>query len=61
MEEKKKDVWKTAWLAAALFLFLVVLEAGLIRIEGGERVLLLSPLLDFVRRVWDTFLEIFKV
>ena len=61
MEEKKKDIWKTAWLAAALFLFLLVLEVGLIRIEGGERVLLLSPLLDFVRRVWDTFLEIFRV
>jgi hypothetical protein len=59
--EKKED-WSTgAWIAAGVFLFLLILEAAFVRIEGGDRVPILSSLLDFIRRIFETILEIFRV
>lgn len=59
--DKKQD-WSTrAWIAAGIFLFLLILEAAFIRIEGGSPVPILSPLLDLIRRIVETFLEIFRV
>lgn len=61
MDKKKRDFWRAAWIVAAALILLLILEAALIRVEGGETVPLLSPLLDFIRRMGDTLLEMFRV
>jgi hypothetical protein len=61
MEKNKKRAGRVAWVGAMIFLALLLLEAALIRIEGGEAVPLISPLLDFIRRIWDTLLELLRV
>ncbi len=59
--EKKKDWIRPAWIAAVVFLFLIILEVLLIEVDAGFRVPLLSPLIDIIRQSIDTFLEIFRV
>ncbi len=59
---KKKADWSTAaWTAAVIILLLLILEIAFIRVEEGAVVPILSPLLDFISRIFDTILEIFRV